>query len=348
MTENLLHLQRWIQSLEEHEDGWHCRVGYTITESREERVEAIQSTPLTAARYAYKLAKAHYSDRRDNYYLKRGYEETLTPFRNKGVYEHKKKGHLLAWKRGGWHCQYCDDTSLYMPSDSQDLNCPKVKRYRSWDSIPENLKSPSQLYEMGYSKGKTKLPEAEGAIAWKNPHIRKAEWQWVYLYPVDKAVKRTLTKSQEKALRQAHRAKGSSLEIIKAVTEILSSDYTVVSEYKGNPSNWYKNYYSLRIKLGDMVLFDEYLSRRKSRAIELAKSRANDIRKFHEIYVIAEPLVDWSNLELRFWCEDAWREDEIEIAIGYHDDLCISRTFVNPEHAKQMLPLEIPEMIKEL
>lgn len=348
MTEQLLHLQRWIKWLDEREDGWHCRVGYTITKSREETVDAIQSTPLAAARFAYKLAKALYEDRKHNYYLKRGYVETDTPFRAKGVYEYKKNGHVMSWHRHGWHCEKCDDIMLYPPSDSSDLNCPGVKRYRSWDDIPENLKTPNQLYELGYSKGKTKLPEAEGAIAWKNDYKRRAEWQWVYLYPVEKAVKRHVSKSQEKALQKAHRAKGSTLEIIKAVAGILPPDYTVISEYKQDDDEWGRYYYTLKIQLKDMVIYDRYLRRSKKRSIEIAIERAKEHLAWHELYQIIEPLLDWKHLNIRIWIEEGWYEYNISICLGNAEIGNAWKHYLDLESAKQNITIDIEEMKKEL
>ena len=348
MTEKLLHLQRWIKWLTEHEDGWHCRVGYTITKSREETVDTIQSTPLAAARFAYKLAKAQYEDRKHNYYLKRGYVETHIPFRKKGIYEYKKNGHVMSWHRHGWHCQNCDEIMLYLPSDSSDLYCPGVKRYRSWENIPENLKTPNQLYELGYSKGKTKLPKAEGAIAWKNDYKRRAEWQWVYLYPVEKAVKRNVSRSQEKALQKAHRAKGSSLKIIKVVTDILPPEYTVISEYKRDYDEWGRYCYTLKIQLKDMIIYDRYLMRSKKRSIEKAIERANEHLEWHELYQTIEPLVNWHHLNIRIWVEKGWYEGKISICLGNAEITTDCRQYLDLETAMQNIIIDIEDMKKEL
>lgn len=297
MTDKL-HLQRWINYLNANEDGsYECKVSYTITQNREESVIIRQSSPLKAARVAFQTAKAHYEDRRDSYYLKRGYEETDVPFRNRGVYEVKHNGHLLAWNRHGWHCQHCDDVSEYLPS-SDHLSCPKVKRYRSWEDIPENLKTRNQLYELGYSKGKTKLPDPAGAIAWHDDYGRRAGWRWVFVYPMEKAVKRQVTSAQEKALKKAHRAKGSSLKIIKAVTDILPSDYTVESNYEMNIDEWGKMYYTLKIKLDDLILRDLFLSTNQKKSIQRAKNIAKEILKVNDLWKIVQPLADWNSSDI--------------------------------------------------
>lgn len=343
MTEQLLHLQRWIISLEQQDDGWHCEVGYTITNSREETLEAIQSTPLAAARFAYKLAKAHYEDRRDNYYLKEGYVETDNPLRTRGVYERKRNRHLLAWTGRAWHCQKCDDTMYYLPGKHSEIICPGVKRYRRWDDIPENLKTPNQLYELGYSKGKTKLPEPEGAIAWRNEYKRKSDWQWVYLYPVEKAVKRNATKSQLKALGKAHRAKGSTIEIIKAVTDILPPEYTVVSEYK---SFWgYK--YTLKITLNSLTLYDSALTQNKKKAIGAAKVVARTIADVSDLYLIAEPLADWSKYEIDIYKREF--DNSIVLSLALIDEWeDTTHRYPDIETAKRNIARDIEVMKQEL
>lgn len=341
MTEQLLHLQRWIKEINESTDGYVCIVGYTITNHREESIVETGTTALEAARKAWKAAQVHYYDRRDNYYLKRDYVETDTPLRKKNAYEHKWNGHLLAWKGREWHCQHCDTTFIYKPGTSQ-LNCPKVKRYRTWDDIPENLKTASQLYELGYSKGKTQLPDAEGVIAWKNPHQRKADWQWLFLYPVEKAVKRDVTDSQIKALKKAHRSKGSTIEIIKAVSKILPSDYTVISEYEHRS-------YSLKIMLNDLCVCTASMGKNKKRAIQKAKVEAQKILELNDIYQIVEPLIDHKQFEFVVWKGNSIKPEGIYCYVTRIDEWeDSSRDFKNLEVAKQLLPLEIPEMIKEL
>jgi hypothetical protein len=232
-----LYFRRWLVKVtpEPRLDGntWYtATVRYTIHERSEIFIERTAGTVLTAVRLAWLEARAEYDEARTRYLLY-GYPEAAEDLSQTG------QGHVItAWRhllartrRGEFHCAICGYTFQFLPSNAS-FACPGMMRY-TWDNRPAHLKTKTELYAAGYSTGKTKLPQAEGVIAFKNPHQRRADWTWLHLYDEAQAVQRETTPEQVRQMKKASRSKGYVGDILKVFVEAIQTPgWQVVVEYR--------------------------------------------------------------------------------------------------------------------
>jgi exonuclease len=102
--------------------------------------------------------------------------------------------HRATLVNGLWHCEICGWRFKHPP----EATCPGVKRY-AWATWPPELLTKQQLYDAGFSTGKTALPKPAGVC-----YRAKSPGGWMWLYnKADGVPRKPLSEARKEAMKKA-------------------------------------------------------------------------------------------------------------------------------------------------